>query len=98
MIQHAIQPTNTRPRPVSKRLTMLVVLQSALDGMQNPSVIQRLGEDVDAESLENGDWHLNVVFEVEDYEVRFLKSVGWRKSHENFALQWVTGILNLAYG
>ena len=76
MIQHTIQSRDTRARPVSERLSVLVVLQSAFDSMQDPGVVERVSEDINLQRLQDLDGDLDVVDEVEDDEVGLLESVG----------------------
>ena len=83
MIQHAVQPADTRSGPVAKRLSVLVVLKTTFHGVENPGVVEWVGEDIDGECLEDGDWCLDVVCEIEDDEVRLLKSIrGCESDHD----------------
>ena len=82
MIQHAVQSRDAGSRPIPEGLSVFVVLETTFDGVQNPRVIEWVGEDVDTERFENGDGGLDVVFEVEDDEIGLFETVGWRESDE----------------
>lgn len=77
---------------------MFVVLETAFDGVEDPGVVERGSEDVDAEGLQDGDGSYDVVEEIEDDEVGVFESICGGESNEDLALKRMRSVFFDAEG
>lgn len=75
MVEHRVEAADSGTRNIREGVSVLIVLEPVANAGENPGLVERVGEDIDAEGLQHFDGGYDVFSEIENYETRCCTAV-----------------------